>query len=367
MFSKNKNDKTLSKEEKQKIRFYKSVGIFQGLIFSVYIILGIVAMSFFPIMINFETSLIERFFLFGYLTAAVYIVGFIGSFPFRMMIYRLYKKEDMLKQRFWPWATDWFILLGISLVWMVPFYTVAISLLYDLSKIGMDATFAGLFILMITFFFWRTGFNILSMVIIHGLYKLSSGEKYDYWSAIAKENKVKLYPVYILPIEEKGNWANALAFGSYSFGLILTSDQVMNKLTSPQFAAVMAHETAHLIKNHIPKRALICFVNLVLIASIFWGLTYLDSLLFFTVCTIVAVFGFLFGAAWIFQQQEYYADSFSRQILLDGHPMAEALEYLAEANKMPKEQPNKIIKRLAFHPSIPERRLNLGITEENTD
>ncbi len=346
-------------QEKLNLKLYSEIN-------SLNVVIAIIHFFFFWMLFLFASNYLEQniiwykaliIFLSAFLL--LFIASWLFSLPFRIWIYKISKITGLLNQDFQSWLVDWLKVLFLNLIFMVPVLSLMALIVYlNLNKSTFNLL-ASFFIVLLLFIPVKTIQRFLAMSIIHGFERLKDGTKYHYWKTLLKQNQLKEYPIFILQIEKKASWSNALAFGIKNLGIIYTSDKMVNDLTEEQFAAVMAHETAHLENNDILKR--ISFSLLVI--GFFLGMPLLFYLvpiqffLFFTLLYLLIVLLLSFLSLLMVKHQEIKADIFSSKLLKSGKPLAEALDYLYTVNKIPKENRKNIItKHLKLYPDLNERK-----------
>ena len=168
-------------DEKANRTYYKIFYFIQVLIFMIHFVIVFSVIQASIIIISFYDSfwVVVGCVLFGII--GVYVLGWAFCFPLRVFLYKISKKQGLLKQEFRSWLVDWLMLLAINLVMNVPFYTIVIVfMIYQFSKPFWEvALSAGL--CFAALFFWAHFYSIVTIAFIHGIFKLKEGEKYEYW------------------------------------------------------------------------------------------------------------------------------------------------------------------------------------------
>lgn len=310
--------------------------------------------------INIETPSFDAFYLFiiGYIV--FFISGWLLSMPIRYLMYLACKKHGLMKQELMPWLTDWAKLLLTNLIIYVPYLSLFTLIFYYNFNSGtiILLVLATLFVLLLI----GTKFlqKIVSMWFIHGLYLLKSGNVLNFWNKLAKENNIKTYPLWILPISAKVKYNNAFAFGFKNFGCILMTDCLLNNLPQEQVAAILAHESAHLNKNDILIR-LLCIAILALCIYFVCEYLFQTDIYLGLVIYLILLLGSFPLIFYLARRQEYCADKFSFDLLGDPAPMIEALNYLYTENKYPISSKKSLwLKFFSIHPSFEDRKTKLN-------
>lgn len=371
MFKK-KEKQQLSESDKAKLKFYEKIyGLYTYVLF-VYIFLFLILtqliLAFIPPDIHWIGCLLT--FVCTYIL--FFAAAWIFSFPIRVLIYRACKKEGLLKQEFLPWVVDWLKVLLLNQVIMAPFLAVLSLVFFYQKDKGIEVFIITSFTLVIVYVVFKSAFNFVVTWFVHGLNILKEGDKYNYWKQLIETKNIKEYPIVIIPIETKANWANAYALGFKNFGVIYSFDVLLTNLSDKQFAAILAHETAHLENNDLFTRLItIILLGTLLLSNLFWpnfGVSDLFTgyyMLIITVLIIIILFiVMIYVTTAVTKNQEYKADIYSRKVLDSGQYLSEALEYLYKVNKLPKETRKRgIFKYFDLHPPLKkrtERLLNPG-------
>lgn len=326
------------------MRINTSILLIYGVIFFGF---TFTAMSYLPDFIDWYMTL--SILLVGY--EVCYLLSWVITFPLRLWTYKMCTNRGLMNQKFKDWVFDWVKLLGLNLIIIIPLLTIIVFTCYLLKNniIIAITTFA---ILAFILKFIR---NYLALWLVHGFYRLKDGEKYEYWKDITQKNNIKNYSIYIVPIEHKTKYANAIAVGIKNIGYIVCFDTLLNNLSKEQFASIMAHESAHIINNDFLKR--LFFMLILLIAYIIYIklIFLLDPILLLAV-TVVFLGSIIFilrGTGKRTQKQEHKADEFAARILNNKEVIIDGLKYIHEINKYPTEHKKK--GNFKYHPTLKER------------
>lgn len=294
-----------------------------------------------------------------YLTLGILLFGFeicylfcwLITFPLRIWIYKISIKRELMNQTFNSWTLDWVKLLGLNMLIIIPCFSISVFSCYILK----DNMIIALITLVLLLFIVKFLRNYLALYLIHGFYRLKEGDKYEYWKGITETNNIKNYPIYIVPIEHKTKYANAIAFGIKNTGYIICFDTLLNNLSKEQFASIMAHESAHIINNDILKRLSIMIIVLVVYITYIQLISMLDfiPLIAATIVFLGGIILLIRGTSKKTQKQEFNADAFAARILNNKQVIIEGLEYIHEINKYPKEHKKK--GSFKYHPTLKER------------
>ncbi|MGD9581265.1 MAG: M48 family metallopeptidase, partial [Vampirovibrionia bacterium] len=242
-----------------------------------------------------------------------------------------------------------------NLIIIMPLFSLAL-LCFIIQKETIVIAVITLFILIFIINFLK---SYLILVFVHGLYRLKEGEKYEYWKNITNTKSIKEFPIFVIPIESKTKYLNAIALGIGNIDWILCYDTLINNLTKEQFAAIMAHETAHILNNDILKR-LLFIVLIIALYTIYTQLFFLGSI-YIILLTIFLVIVAIFGLKFITkrnQTQEFKADEFAAKLLKDKESVIESLTLIHEINQYPREHKKKGSFR--YHPTLNERIENIN-------
>ena len=364
--TKTKAENELSLEDKENISFNKKIQNINLVIIIIYFALYYILFSFTYLFVTIETSWYVLFIVFYLTFFFAHTISWVLAIPFRIWMYKLCKKKELLTQDFYSWAFDWVKILFVTCLYTLPLLSLGAAIC--LHQINNNFIMA-ILTMVIFVFIIKIGSKYLTLWFIHGYYELKSGQNYEYWKNIANNNNIKTYPTFIIPIEHKVKWANAFAFGIKGYGFIYMSDMLLNNLNKEQFASIMAHETAHLENNDIIKR-LFPLLILILFLSVIYVLIYTmeNSLELITIIAAIFTISILFIFKYNLKkvhQQEFDADALAIKLLGNGTYMYEALDYLYEVNKMPKEEPKKRLHQSQFHPTLYERKKRLIGEKDN--
>jgi len=141
--------------------------------------------------------------------------------------------------------------------------------------------------------------------------------------------------------------SNAFFTGFGEFRKIVLFDTLIQQLTEPELAAVLAHEIGHFKKKHIPKTlffsalgSLVGFYIVALLAGQEWFYrafrfepgSIVPALLLFALLSGVITFWFSPAMHWLSRRYEYQADVFAARVMDESRSLIGALRKLNEKN-----------------------------------
>lgn len=340
-------------ENKENLKYYKTINKLNGSIIFVY---SFIFMFTYFIAEGFVFSLtgLQKLLAILIFFEACYIAGWICVLPLRLWLYYICKKKGTLKQEFIPWLIDWGKVMAINSIFILPAISLAVFILFEY-PVNPIITFISFFIL---FFILNTIRSYLIMFLVHGFYRLTEGVKYNHWKDIIVKNNITEYPIFVLKIADKANFANAFAIGFKNHGFIITSDMLLNDLTEDQFASILAHETGHLEYNDILKRLIgigIVMLLFLMVINSFNTFETRETLLFFVILGIITILLVVFTPRLI-KKQETRADIYAKNLIGSGQYLYEALDYLYNVNHVPKVLTKKEQKQIYHHHPLLEER-----------
>lgn len=341
-------------EDKENLKYYKTLNSINASIIFVYSFLLILTFLLSEQYVFSLTGLFQLLVIF-LLLELCYLIGWLIALPLRLWMYSICKKKGTLKQDLLSWLVDWLKVLGINMIFMLPLVAVALYILLE-RQLNPIVTFISFVIL---FFVLNTIRSYLMMALIHGVYRLENGEKYSYWKDLIVKNNITEYPVYVLKIAEKANFANAFAVGFKQSGFILTSDMLLQDMNNEQFASILAHETGHLVYNDILIRITGIGILLILLLFALNLITFFDweILGYFILIMAIMVIAFVKITPGLVKKQEIRADLYAKNLIGSGKYLFEALEYLYNTNHVPKVLTKKEQKQIHhYHPLLEERK-----------
>lgn len=171
------------------------------------------------------------------------------TFPINVFMFAINKKHYENFQSFSSWISDYLKTFIVNLIVFSPF--IALISFYFLIMIDKHFCiyFAGLvFIALLMQGIWFYLY-LVRMALLYGYYYLKMGENFDYWIDLTAEQNIKVFPIMVIKSDIRVPWFNAYAIGNKSYGLIIISNFLLDKLNKEHFAAMLAHETAHLINK----------------------------------------------------------------------------------------------------------------------
>jgi len=192
---------------------------------------------------------------------------------------------------------------------------------------------------------------------------------------LARRTQFRAKSIQLMDGSKRSRHSNAFFTGFGRFRKIVLFDTLLEQLSEPELAAVVAHEIGHYRKGHVPK--LLAGSALSLLAG-FYLLAVLARQDWFyrafgfergNIAPALLLFGLLAGPAgfwlsplahWWSRRYEYQADAFAAQALGEAQPLISALRKLNGKN-LSNLAPHPLYSRFYYsHPTLTERERALA-------
>jgi STE24 endopeptidase len=211
---------------------------------------------------------------------------------------------------------------------------------------------------------------VLILPLFNKLTPLPEGSLRQRLLALADQTRFRARSIQVMDGSKRSRHSNAFFTGFGRFRKIVLFDTLIQQLSEPELAAVLAHEIGHYKKRHIPKlllfSALGSFLAFYLVSKLA-GLSVFYQAFGFTAGSIVPallLFGLLAGVVTFWfapiagmwsRRYEYQADAFAAEVMREPGPLIGALRKLNEKN-LSNLTPHPLYSGFYYsHPTLLER------------